>query len=99
MSNKISIEDYRKLQESHGKGSKAKKQTPKKIHSNDKKVNYEAICLLPQWKAEESFGITTYTLPMPPSANEYWRSFPINGRVRVVLSQKSQKATKKLWAN
>jgi len=90
MNNKISIEDYRKLQESQQKGSKAKNQTPKKIHSNDKKVDYKAICLLPQWKAETSFGITTYTLPMPPSANEYWRSFSVNGRVRVVLSQKAK---------
>lgn len=85
MSNKITIADLRKLQAGQ-KGSKK----PKKIHSNDKKVDYWAICTDPKWKVEKSLGIADYTFPIPPSANEYWRSFVVNNKVRVVLSAKAK---------
>lgn len=86
----ITKEAYNKLLEGQRKGSNAKGDKPKKVHSNDKETDYWAICALPQWRAETSFGITQYTLPIPPSANEYWRSFAVNGKVRIVLSQKAR---------
>lgn len=85
VSNKITIADLRKLQAGQ-KGS----EKPKKVHSNDKKVDYWAICADPKWKVETSFGIANYTFPVPPSANEYWRSFVVNNKVRVVLSAKAK---------
>lgn len=85
MSNKITQADFRKLQaEQKGSGK------PKKVHANDKEVDYWAICAQPKWKVETSLGIASYTLPMPPSANEYWRSFAVKGKVRVVLSAKAK---------
>lgn len=85
MSNKITIADLRKLQEGQ-KGS----ETSKKVHSNDKKVDYWAICALPTWHGAKINDLWNYTLPMPPSANEYWRSFVVNNKVRVVLSAKAK---------
>jgi len=34
------------------------------------------------------------TLPFPPSVNTYWRSVVINGRVRVLISQKGREYRK-----
>lgn len=85
MSNKITMADFHKLQAGN-KGSGK----PKKVHSNDKKVDYWAICADSRWKVEKSFGIANYTFPVPPSANEYWRSFAVNNKVRVVLSAKAK---------
>lgn len=58
-----------------------KGKTNKAIKKGKPKVDYNLLCALPQWKAETSFGITLYTLPMPPSANTYWRN--INGKTLV----------------
>jgi crossover junction endodeoxyribonuclease RusA len=41
------------------------------------------------------------TLPWPPSMNTYWRSIIINGRIRVLLSEKGRRyrinATAAIW--
>lgn len=82
MNNKITIEDYRKLQEGQAsrKGSKKPKKPP---------VDYNGICALPCWKAETHFGVTQYALPMPPSANVYWRN--IKGKTLVSEDAKNYK--------
>lgn len=49
-------------------------------------TDYKALCALPKWKAEASFGRTWYTLPTPPSANRYWRTF----RGRTVVSTEAR---------
>lgn len=80
---KISTADYKKLFETEPT-------KPKKVHQYDKKVDYWAICAEPGWKAFEHEGETYYVLPMPPSANEYWRSITIKGKARTVLSAKAK---------
>jgi len=59
--------------------------SPKKKRS----VDYNAICALPTWKAETTLGLTFYTLPMPPSANVYWRN--VKGKTLVSAEAKSYK--------
>jgi crossover junction endodeoxyribonuclease RusA len=49
-------------------------------------TDYKALCALPKWKAEGDFGRTWYTLPIPPSANVYWRTY----RNRVVVSAEAR---------
>lgn len=65
--------------------NKAKRQgTVKKIKQ---KTDYSKLCAHPTWKAETHFGITTYKLPMPPSANRYWRTIVVKGRAIVLVSE------------
>lgn len=54
---------------------------PQRAKHRRARVDYKALCALPQWKAETSFGITSYILPLPPSANTYWRN--VKGRTLV----------------
>lgn len=87
---KISMRDYRNLIKETETPSKPKESKPNKKHSNDKVIDYKAICADPKWTVEEVGNLWLYTLPVPPSANAYWRSFVVNGRVRVVLSAQAK---------
>lgn len=49
-------------------------------------TDYKTLCASPKWKAEGDFGRTWFTLPMPPSANVYWRNF----RGRTVISTEAR---------
>ncbi len=85
MSNKITIADLRKLQEGQ-KGSGKPKKKPA--------IDYSGICALPCWKVVRQLAgsggfFNEYTLPMPPSANVYWRN--INGRTLVSEDAKNYK--------
>lgn len=75
----ITIEQLRAMEAGKGKTNRA-------IKKGQPKVNYNLLCALPQWKAETQFGVTSYTLPMPPSANTYWRN--LNGKT--VVSQEAK---------
>jgi crossover junction endodeoxyribonuclease RusA len=41
----------------------------------------------------------TLTLPLPPSANNYWRSVTINGHVRVLVSREAREYVKRVAAH
>lgn len=76
--------------------SKAKKQgTVKKIKQ---KTNYSLLCAHPMWKRIEIDTsdynqpcniVPAFILPMPPSANQYWRN--INGKTLVSEEAKNYK--------
>lgn len=83
----ISLENFRKLQEA---GQTRVKKTGEKKGRKKAKVSYEALCLLPEWTASTPFGVTQYRLPMPPSANTYWRHVVVRGRATVLVSQEAR---------
>lgn len=90
MSNKITIADLRKLQAGQ-KGSKK----PKKPA-----IDYKGICALPCWKVTNSIvngeSVNSYTLPMPPSANTYWRNVVIGGKARTLVSEDAKNYKKEI---
>ena len=63
----ISKEDYRTLLAPPAKAEKK----PRWKQYED--IDYKSICALPTWKRVEADGVAAFWLPMPPSANEYWR--------------------------
>lgn len=90
VSNKITIADLRKLQAGQ-KGSKK----PKKPA-----IDYKEICALPCWKVTNSIvngePVSSYTLPMPPSANKYWRNVVIGGKARTLVSEGAKNYKKEI---
>lgn len=91
MSNKITIADLRRLQEGQ-KGSRKCKKPP---------VDYSGICALPCWgvirqHAGNGGFFNEYTLPMPPSANVYWRNVVIGGKARTLVSEDAKNYKKEV---
>lgn len=85
MNNKITQADFRKLQAGKKGSGKPKKKKPA--------TDYSSICALPCWKVTNSLvnneSVNSYTLPMPPSANVYWRN--VNGKTLVSEDAKNYK--------
>lgn len=81
----ISMADFNKLQAA-GKTRIPGEKKPKV----KRKTDYATLCLLPQWKVKNVYGNGEYTLPMPPSANKYWRHIIIKGRATVLVSQEAR---------
>lgn len=94
MSNKITIADLRKLHAGQ-KGSKK----PKK--SKKPPIDYSSICALPCWRVTHELAgsigfVDFYTLPMPPSANVYWRNVVIRGVARTLVSEDAKNYKKEI---
>lgn len=91
MSNKITLAHFRKLQAGQ-KGSKK----PKKPATD-----YSSICALPCWKVTHELAgsigfVDFYTLPMPPSANVYWRNVVIRGVAKTLVSEDAKSYKKEV---
>lgn len=58
--------------------------------------------VLPPWHLNPQVGYVSIALPWPPSVNTYWRHVVIQGRVRVLLSEKGRsyrhEVEKLVWA-
>lgn len=75
----ITKAEYLKLVEQSQKAGSQKRQS----------IDYEPICLLPQWKTEQRGQQTFYILPLAPTMNTYWRN--VQGKVLISKEGRSYK--------
>jgi crossover junction endodeoxyribonuclease RusA len=75
----ISKAEYLKLVEQSKKAKGQKGQS----------IDFEPICLLPQWKTEQRGQQTFYILPLVPTMNTYWRN--VQGKVLISKEGRSYK--------